>query len=80
MQENRENRDSRNNQGPQHDQHSSGSTGGIITEYIMEEKDTLPDVARKYGVSIEDIMAVNEHINEPADMVRPGTRLMIPRK
>ena len=77
MQENR----NRNSDAPYNEQVSSGQAGGIITEYIVEEKDTLPDIARRYGVSIEEIMAANQEIiKEPADMVRPGLRIMIPKK
>ena len=56
-------------------------TGGIINEYIVEEKDTLPDIANRYGVSIEEIMAANsEFVHNPADLTRPGQRIMIPSK
>lgn len=76
MQENRN-----SNNAPYNEQVAAGTAGGIVTEYIVEEKDTLPDIARKYGVSIEEIIAANsEIISEPADMVTPGLKLMIPKK
>ncbi|HEX2606524.1 MAG TPA: LysM domain-containing protein [Flavisolibacter sp.] len=66
---------------PYNEQVANGTAGGIITEYIVEEKDTLPDIARRYGVSIEEIMAANqEFVKQPSDMVEPGLRLMIPKK
>jgi nucleoid-associated protein YgaU len=79
MQEER-NRSGKEPQQPYNEQVARGEAGGIINEYIVEEKDTLPDIARRYGVSIEEIMAANEHISEPADMVQPGLRIMIPKK
>jgi nucleoid-associated protein YgaU len=71
----------RNTDAPYNEQVAAGTAGGIITEYIVEEKDTLQDIARKYGVSIEEIIAANrEIIQEPSDMVQPGLRIMIPKK
>lgn len=59
----------------------SGEAGGIINEYIVEEKDTLPDIAARYDISIEEIIAANRDIlTDPADMVKPGLRIMIPNK
>lgn len=71
----------RNTNAPYNERVAAGTAGGIITEYIVEEKDTLRDIARKYGVSIEEIMAANpDIIREPSDMVQPGLRIMIPKK
>jgi LysM repeat protein len=71
----------RNTDAPYNEQVAAGTAGGLITEYIVEEKDTLQDIARKYGVSIEEIIAANrEIIQEPSDMVQPGLRIMIPKK
>ena len=78
MNEQRENRN-RGQEAPYNEQVAKGQAGGIITEYIVEEKDTLPEIARKYGVSIEEIMAANEHISRPEDMIQPGLRIMIPK-
>lgn len=59
----------------------SGEAGGIISEYIVEEKDTLPDIAARYDITIEEIIAANRDIlTDPADMVKPGLRIMIPSK
>lgn len=74
--------DNRNrNNAPYNEQVASGAAGGIISEYIVEEKDTLQDIARKYEVSIDEIIAANrEIISEPSDMVTPGLKIMIPKK
>ena len=71
----------RNDDIPYNEKVAAGKAGGIIAEYIVEEKDTLPDIARRYGVSIEEIMEANrEIIREPADFARPGLRIHIPKK
>ena len=71
----------RNDRAPYHEQVAAGRAGGIVAEYIVEEKDTLPDIARKYGISIQEIIAANQEIlKEPSDMVHPGLRIKIPRK
>ena len=69
----------RNTNAPYNEQVAAGSAGGIITEYIVEEKDTLPDIARRYGVSIEEIMVAN-NIKDASELAKPGHRIMIPKK
>lgn len=57
------------------------NSGSVVSEYIVEEKDTLDDIARRYGVSIEEIMAANsETVHDPVDLTRPGQRINIPNK
>ena len=59
----------------------AGHAGAIMTEYIVEETDTLPEIAKKYGVTIEQIIAANkEIISSKEEMVKPGLKLMIPNK
>lgn len=65
---------------PYNEQVARGEAGGIISEYIVEEKDTLPEIARKYGVSIEEILAANPGMNEPSDMIKPGLHILIPKR
>ena len=75
-----EKRDERADNMPYNEQVSSGRAGGVISEYTVEEKDTLEDIARKHKVSIEEIMAANsETISQPSDMVQPGLKLKIPK-
>lgn len=65
--------------GPQ--PHDVSGNSGIITEYVIEEKDTLPDIAQRFGLSIEEIMAANkEVIQTETDLVQPGQRINIPNK
>ncbi len=78
MQEGRTN-DSSAGGGPR--QEGAESRSYVIAEYIVEEKDTLADIARKYGVSIEEIMAVNKEIvQKPSDLAKPGLHIKIPQK
>jgi nucleoid-associated protein YgaU len=59
----------------------TGEVGGIVNEYIVEETDTLQDIANRYEVSIDEIIAANRDIiTNPADMVKPGLKIMIPKK
>lgn len=75
-----ERNDALNNNAPFNEQERERKTGGIISEYIVEEKDKISDIARKHGLSIEEILAANPGLSEPADMVRPGMKICIPRK
>jgi nucleoid-associated protein YgaU len=80
MEHNRDNRNADPNPAPYNEQVNSGQAGGIITEYIVEEKDTLADIANRYGVSIDEIMAANsETIHQPSDLIQPGLKIMIPK-
>lgn len=55
--------------------------GNIISEYIVEEKDTLDDIANKYGLSVDELLAANQQtISNRSEMVAPGTKIMIPSK
>ena len=65
--------------GPQ--PHDAQGNSGIITEYTIEEKDTLPDIAQRFGLSIEEIMAANKEVMQTeTDLVQPGQRINIPNK
>lgn len=49
-----------------------------ITIYMVQPKDTLWNIAKKYCTTIEDIVKVNE-IEDP-DKITPGMKLIIPKK
>ena len=75
-----ENRDARNENMPYNEQVASGRAGGVISEYTVEEKDTLEDIARKHKVSIDEIMAANsDTIHQTSDLLQPGVKLKIPK-
>jgi hypothetical protein len=81
MHENRDNSQDEQSQKPYNEQVASGEAGGIVDEYIVEEKDTLDDICKLYGVSIDEIMAANqETVHDRSDLLVPGNRIMIPRK
>ena len=80
MERNQERNNQENNKAPYNEQVNEGKAGGIVSEYIVEEKDTITDIARKYGLSLDEIMAANPGINEPADMVKPGMKIKLPKK
>ncbi|HZF63975.1 MAG TPA: LysM domain-containing protein [Chitinophagaceae bacterium] len=56
-----------------------GPKEGIITEHIVEETDTLPEIAAKYHLSIEQLLAANkETLHNTSEMMQPGARILIP--
>lgn len=62
-------------------QMAEGRVGGIVDEYIVEERDTLQNIADRYGVSLDEIVEANrDTIHNASDMIRPGLRIMIPQK
>ena len=62
-------------------QMSEGRVGGIVDEYTIEERDTLQNIADKYGVSIDEIIEANRDvIKQPSDLIQPGLKIMIPQK
>ncbi len=62
------------------DRNNSGeNVRGIMREYIVEERDTLEDIAKRYEVSIDEIIAANSEIaSQPADLIAPRLHLKIP--
>ena len=80
MERDQERRNPENHPAPNNESMNESRTGGIIGEYIVEEKDTLNDIARKYGLSIDQILAANPGLDEPADLVKPGMKIKIPKK
>ena len=51
---------------------------GQETSYVIQEKDTLIDVARKYGISFADIMSANGDIDPWLPKV--NRKILIPKK
>lgn len=77
MQEN----NNRNTDAEYNRQMAEGRVGGIIDEYIIEERDTLQNIADRYGVSLEEIVEANrDSIRNTSEMIRPGMRILIPQK
>ncbi len=62
-------------------QMAEGQVGGIVDEYTIEERDTLQNIADKYGVTLEEIMEANRDvIKQPSDMIQPGLKIQIPKR
>ena len=62
-------------------QMAEGRVEGIVDEYIIEERDTLQNVADRYGLTLEEIVEANrDYIKDASEMIQPGMRIMIPKK
>lgn len=48
-------------------------------EYVVEEGDTFSGIAAFFGVSVEDLLAVNGFTEEDAQFIQPGDILVIPQ-
>ncbi|TEU00744.1 MAG: LysM domain-containing protein, partial [Dehalococcoidia bacterium] len=48
-------------------------------EYIVEPGDTLSGIAEYFGVSLEDLLAVNDLTMEDAAFIQTGDVLVIPQ-
>lgn len=59
---------------------AAGSTGNILTEYTVEERDTLSEIGRKHGISWKEIYEANKDVIKDPDMIQPGWKLKIPNK
>jgi LysM repeat protein len=76
-----ENRGDRNRNAPGNERVPAGTAGSIVSEYIVEERDTLEDVARMHGITVDEIIAANqESIQSPSDLVQAGQRIRIPKR
>lgn len=65
---------------PNYNEGAPDSSGHIMSSYVVEEKDTLPDIARKFGLSVEELLTANrDHIQDASSLVQTGTRIMIPK-
>jgi LysM repeat protein len=66
---------------PDYNEGAPDSSGSIVSSYVAEEKDTLPDIAKKFGLSIEELLEANkENKGITSDKLESGTRLLIPNK
>ncbi|MBA2330052.1 MAG: LysM peptidoglycan-binding domain-containing protein [Chitinophagaceae bacterium] len=59
---------------------SSDNRGDIGAEYTIEERDTLEDIAKKYDISIDEIIAANNDVHDKQDLIEPGKKIIIPNK
>jgi LysM repeat protein len=47
--------------------------------YTVKAGDTLYDIARAYGTTIEEIVAASDSISRPNEVIKPGMVLTIPK-
>ncbi|HVG40204.1 MAG TPA: LysM domain-containing protein [Chitinophagaceae bacterium] len=52
----------------------------IVSEYTVEERDTIPDIEHKFNLSWKDIVAANKNILDNDEDIKPGLRLKIPKR
>ncbi|NLC95168.1 MAG: LysM peptidoglycan-binding domain-containing protein, partial [Bacilli bacterium] len=45
--------------------------------HVVQVNETVHDVARKYQISVEEIMKLNRHITSP-EYIIPGMKLRLP--
>jgi LysM repeat protein len=65
---------------PEYNEGAPHSAGNIMSSYVVEESDTLPDIARKFNLSVEELLAANkEHVADATALIQTGTKLMIPK-
>ena len=60
-------------------QTNNGSTD-ILGEYIVEERDTIPDIEKKLGVSWDEIREANKEVIGNNVTIHSGLKLKIPNK
>lgn len=65
---------------PAYNEGAPRTGGNIMSSYVVEEKDTLPDIARKFNLSVEELLAANkDHIADASSLIQTGTKIMIPK-
>lgn len=66
---------------PGYNEGTPDSSGSIISSYVVEEKDTLADIAKKFGLTVQELLDANkENANFSSERIDSGTKLMIPNK
>ena len=66
---------------PNYNEGAPQTSGNIANSYTVEEKDTLPEIARKFGISVDELLEANKDtIGDGNHLVHSGTKLMIPIK
>jgi nucleoid-associated protein YgaU len=53
---------------------------GIVSEYTVEERDTVADIEKKFDLTWEQVVAANKDILQQGEAITPGMRLKIPTR
>ncbi len=65
---------------PDYNEGAPRTGGHIMSSYVVEEKDTLPDIARKFNLTVDELLEANkEHIADATSLIQTGTKIMIPK-
>ena len=51
-----------------------------IVIYFVQPNDTLWEIAKKYGVTVERILTMNKGIGDKGEIISSGQQIMIPQK
>jgi nucleoid-associated protein YgaU len=57
-----------------------GNDSTIISEYTIEERDTISDIENKFGLSWQEILDVNKDVIKEPNTLIPGLRIKVPNK
>ena len=58
----------------------NNNNSSILSEYIVEERDTIPDIEKKLGVPWSEICEANKEVIGNTKMLQSGVKLKIPNK
>ena len=59
-------------------QDESAST--VVSEYTIEERDTIADIEKKFSLSWQEILDVNKDVIKEPNALTPGLRIKVPTK
>lgn len=52
--------------------------GNIMSEYTVEERDTIQDLEKKFGLSWQEICAANKEVIKDTNVLQAGIKINIP--
>lgn len=61
-------------------ENNPNNRGDITNEYIVAERDTIPELEKKLGLSWKEIWEMNKDVIQNPEELRPGMKLKIPAK
>ncbi len=58
----------------------NNTSENIVSEYTVEERETVKDIENKLGISWQEIISANGDLLKNDSDITPGMRLRIPSK
>ena len=58
----------------------NNTSENIVSEYTVEERETIKDIENKLGISWQEIISANGDVLKNDSDITPGMRLRIPSK